>query len=78
MDEVDAFAVDWKGFNKMAKEFLDLFPTSTAEEAENGFKAIGLAYLHLDASEIELHQAEMVVRILSRKLFEREAALLAA
>ncbi len=58
---------------QLGKEFLEILPTATTEEAENGFKCFTIAYLnsllHNPREEI---QAEALHHLLSRKLMERE------
>lgn len=65
----------WSDFKQMGKEFLDLLPSSNEEQAEAGYKAIGLAYIGMDGTDMELHQAAMLLRILGRKKMEHDVHL---
>ena len=40
--------VTYRQYAQAGKEFFDLLPTSTIEQAENGLKALGIMYLGLD------------------------------
>lgn len=54
-------------FKRMTKEFHDLLPGSTAEQAESGFKALGLAYLGLKLrDDVEEIEAPIVLKIASK------------
>lgn len=65
-------ACTWEEFKRMGKEFLDLLPCSTEDQAEAGYKALGLAYIGLDGTDMEVHQAAMLLRILGRKKIEHD------
>lgn len=75
MDAVyqDAFACDWLGFKAKVKEFLDLLPGASVEQAEGGYKAISISYLHMEGSDLELYQAKLLLDIANRKMIEEEA-----
>lgn len=77
MDAVyqEAFECDWQGFKAKAKEFLDLLPGASGEQAEAGYKAISISYLHMEGSDLELHQARLLLGIANRKMIEEETAL---
>ena len=69
------FEVDLDGLKRLGKEFLDALPTATIEEADNGFKCFSLAYLNGNFTDLEQHQAAILLQIISRKFVQREIEL---
>lgn len=70
-------ATDFAGLKRMAKEFLDALPTATPEEADAGLKCFNLAYLNLEANDLDRHQAAILFHLIGRRFLEREQALMA-
>ena len=68
--------VDFNGLKQLGKDFLDLLPTSNLEEADNGWKCFGIAFLECDLKPHEEVQARALFSILSRKMLEHEFRLL--
>jgi hypothetical protein len=66
----------WDEFKRMGKEFLDLLPSANLDEVENGYKALGLAYIGMGGSKSELFQSEILFKILTKKKIEHELGLL--
>lgn len=65
-----SIAVTLPQFKRMTKEFHDLLPGSTAAQVENGFKAIGLAYLGLKLrNDVEEIEAPIVFKIATDMYF---------
>jgi hypothetical protein len=63
---------DFAGLKRLGKDFLDLLPTATLEEADNGWKCFGIAFLECDLKPHEEVQARALFSILSRKRLEHE------
>lgn len=75
METVSTLQPDLNGLKRLGKEFLDALPTANLEEADAGFKCFSLAYINGDFNEREQLQAEILLKIMSRKLMEREVEL---
>lgn len=67
-----SLTVDFPEFKRLSKEFFDALPSANPEEADAGFKCLTLAYMGMTGSEIEVHQAQYVVKIAARQMMERE------
>lgn len=53
--------VDFLEFKKQASSFFKYAKTSTQEQINNGFKQLSISYLWLEGSDIELHQADILI-----------------
>lgn len=69
------FKTDFDGLKRLGKEFLDALPTSNIDEADNGLKCFQLAYLNGNFSDVEQHQAELLLHIVSKQFIIHEAKL---
>ena len=67
---------NFQEFKQMCKEFLDLLPTSDIEQADNGFKALGIAYFGMTGNDLEVNQAATLLQIIGKKKIEHEIGLL--
>ena len=67
-----SIATTWSGFKEMAAEFFRTISDAnlTQEEADNGFKCLGLAYLGMEGTELELHQASILLEIAANKMIQ--------
>lgn len=68
MNDMAAFECDFQTFKNRTKEFLDILPNCTRPEVENAWKALSLSYLHLKASDLDLHQAAIVLNIAVKQM----------
>ena len=60
--------MSFEQFRKMAHEFFTLAKTmNKSEQISAGFKALGIAYLHLKCTEDERWQAASIMRMASIK-----------
>ena len=67
----DLFCVDFEGFKRQAGEFFRrLKDPATVDQIEAGMKALGVAYIHMEGDEMEIHQAAIVMDIATRKSTE--------
>jgi hypothetical protein len=67
----EAFATDFAGFKTMAGDFFKKAAAgATCEQLNAGAKALGLAFVNMRGTELELHQAEIVLTLAHRKAEE--------
>jgi hypothetical protein len=67
------FATDFDGYKTLAGEFfrrLRTNPVPSTATIENGLKALGLALIYLQATELDRYQAEIVLTLAHRKADE--------
>ena len=72
----------WPTFQRLGKDFLDVLPTAGLEEAEAGWKCLGLAYLACAYDESDPRQvnardvqAPVLLKLLGAKFIERQVEL---
>lgn len=73
---VSPFACSFAEFKEQSGQFfkrLKANPSPTPNQVDNGFKAIGIAYLNMEGSEMEKHQARIVLDLATRASLDFEA-----
>ena len=71
--------VDWPVFKQLASEFFKALPRlKEFQQVEGGHKCLIMAYTHLEANELEMHQARIVLDIAARKAGARVREVLFA
>lgn len=74
---MDEYKKNYEGFKQSAKEYLDALPKATSQESiENGFKCLTLIYLNMIGSQMELDSAAIVLKVVGRKMMEKELELI--
>lgn len=56
-------AISYTEFKKQASSFFKHAKSCTQEQIDNGFKQLGISYLWLEGSDIEMHQADILINI---------------
>jgi hypothetical protein len=51
--------INYTEFKRQASSFFKYAKISTQEQIDNGFKQLGISYVNLEGSSIELHQADI-------------------
>lgn len=72
---MDEFSTTLVGFKRMAKEYFDALPTLDEDGVENGYKALGLAYLQSNFTGLDQHQAVIVLNLATKQRLAREIEL---
>lgn len=67
-------SLTWPQLKEMASEFFRRLPDASEEEAEAGLKCLQLGYMGMQGSDLEHHQAGMLVQMASSKVAESELA----
>lgn len=62
-----AAPTSFPALKRLAKDFLDALPTATPDERDAGWKCFSLAYLQFDGSEIDRHQAAILLTLICRQ-----------
>jgi len=64
----------WTEMKQMGSEFYRALPSLDHEQADNAMKCLGLAFLVLEATELERLQAVYLFRYATHAYIEHEAA----
>ena len=62
----------FESFKKLAADFFKMLPDCDREQADAGFKCLALGWLGMiEGSDLEFHQAEIILELAIRKMDER-------